>query len=189
MLCGGSCANSRATSHPFCIAHPHTRTAGHFPTQDSFLIKQGEKNIPTSKHLIPTLIPGSNLQRQNSPLPFPSPCAPLSPPAFETCPQTLWVQPPTPSPVWRRHRATCLQTTETNANHAGASRGAHSAMNSQGQNHSGVIKNINVAYQAAGEKIIRQPDERETEGPVIVFVFPESSSTGLEPHTEHCFLI
>lgn len=62
-------------------------------------------------------------------------------------------------------------------------------MNSQGQNHSGVIKNINVAYQAAGEKIIRQPDERETEGPVIVFVFPESSSMGLEPHTEHCFLI
>ena len=51
------------------------------------------------------------------------------------------------------------------------------------------IKNINVAYQAAGEKIIRQPDEREMEGPVIVFVFPESSSTGLEPHTEHCFLI
>lgn len=86
-------------------------------------------------------------------------------------------------------RASSLQRTETNANQAGASHGAHCAMNSQGQNHSGVIKNINVAYQAAGEKIIRQPDERETEGPVIVFVFPESSSTGLEPHTEHCFLI
>lgn len=86
-------------------------------------------------------------------------------------------------------RGFSLQRTETNANHVGASHGAHSAMNSQGQNHSGVIKNINVAYQAAGGKIIRQPDERETEGLVIVFVFPESSSMGLELHTEHCFLI
>lgn len=53
-------------------------------------------------------------------------------------------------------------------------------MISQGQNHSGVIKNINVAYQAAGGKIIRQPDEREMQELAITFL-PESSSTGLEP--------
>lgn len=52
-------------------------------------------------------------------------------------------------------------------------------MNSQGQNHSGVIKNINVAYQAAGEKIIRQPFEREMQELAITSL-PESSSTGLE---------
>lgn len=176
--------------HHFCIA-PHVHSMS-FPIQDSFPIKQEEwrKTPQPLKHLIPTFILQGRSEKTK-----PSPCCPPSPRA--PCPLWLSRCPPKPleaAPTFHRigeapARASSLQRTETHANHVGASHGAHSAMNSQGQNHSGVIKNINVAYQAAGEKIIRQPDEREMEGLVIVFVFPESSSTGLEPHTEHCFLI
>lgn len=68
---------------------------------------------------------------------------------------------------------------------------AHSTMNSQGQNHSGIIKNINVAYQAATEKNYKAARQEGDAGAgnCLFFFFPESSSTGLEPCTEHCFLI
>lgn len=66
---------------------------------------------------------------------------------------------------------------------------AHSTMNSQGQNHSGVIKNINVAYQAVTEKNYKAARQEGDAGAGNCLFFPESSSTGLEPRTEHCFLI
>lgn len=151
---------------------------------------RGEKLPNLSNTLFQLSSSRGDLKRQNPSLVFPAPHVPPCPLWLLRCPPRLLEA----APTFRRigealARASSPQRTETNANHVGASHGTHSAMNSQGQNHSGVIKNINVAYQAAGEKIIRQPDEREMEGPVIVFVFPESSSTGLEPHTEHCFLI
>lgn len=159
------------------------------------LYKTGGKkyHLNLSKTLFQFLSSWGKLKRQDLP-----PCFFLSPSASRPLwllrfpPRSLGTAPNThtfPSIKEAPDAASSLQRTETNANHTGASHGAHSAMNSQGQNHSDVIKNINVAYQAAGGKIIRQPDERETEGPVIVFVFPESSSMGLELHTEHCFLI
>lgn len=75
----------------------------------------------------------------------------------------------------------CEELRHTDHGHVGAAHSAHSTMNSQGQNHSGVIKNINVAYQAAGEKIIRQPDEREMQELAIT---PSQSQApqGWSPH-------
>lgn len=144
------------THHPFCITPTHV-LHDISPSRTPSLHNRRRKTSQPLKHLIPPFILlGKSEKSKTIPFLSLSPSASLFTLVFEIFPLKLLgaATPHTfPSIGEAPGTASPLQKTETNANHIGASHGAHSAMNSQGQNHSGVIKNINVAYQAAGKKL------------------------------------